>query len=114
VASIGEARKYITALIALDPEVLQAFADERGLSGDFAALTQSPEVQAAVGEIVAAANQHLARVEQYKRFYIVPEPWVPGSDLVTSSMKVRRRAVNQRYAAEIEALYDDASVPAAR
>lgn len=111
VAVIGDARKYNTALLALDPDLLQQFAAEHGLTGEFAELSQAPEVQAEVAQGMDAANRTLARVEQIKRFRIVDEPWLPGSDLVTSSMKVRRRAIGQRYADEIEALYD---VPAPR
>jgi long-subunit acyl-CoA synthetase (AMP-forming) len=111
VAVIGDARKYNTALLALDPDLLSEFAAEHGLSGEFAELSQAPEVQAEVARGMDAANRTLARVEQIKRFQIVAEPWVPGSELVTSSMKVRRRAINQRYADAIEALYD---VPAPR
>jgi long-chain acyl-CoA synthetase len=106
VAVIGDARKYNTALFALDPDLLTEFATRNGLEGSFAELSRAPEVQAEVSRGIEAANGTLARVEQIKRFRIVDEPWVPGTELVTSSMKVRRRAINRRYAAEIEALYD--------
>jgi long-chain acyl-CoA synthetase len=109
VAVIGDGRKYNTALLALDPDLVSQFAAEKGLEGSFAELTRAPEVQAEVSRAMEAANGTLARVEQIKRFRIVDEPWVPGSELVTASMKVRRRAINQRYAAEIEALYDVAA-----
>jgi long-chain acyl-CoA synthetase len=106
VALIGDGRKYNTALLALDPDLLAAFAAEHGLEGSYAELSQAPAVRTEVARGVEAANDTLARVEQIKRFRIVDEPWLPGTELVTSSMKVRRRAINQHYAGEIEALYD--------
>lgn len=102
---IGDGRKYVTALFSLDPELLQAFAAEHGLAGDHATLTQDPAVQAEIARGVEAANATLSRVERIKRFHIVPEPWLPGTELVTNSMKVRRRAITERYAGAIEALY---------
>ena len=114
VAAIGDARKYVTALLTLDDDELRAFAQARGLTGDHAALTQTPEVLAEAARAIEAANAHLARVEQIKRFRILPEPWVPGSELVTASMKLRRRAINARYAPEIEALYDETGAGARR
>ena len=110
IAAIGDARKYVTALLTLDEEQLAAFAAAHGLTGDHAELTRAPEVLAEITRAIDAANTHLSRVEQIKRFRIVPEPWVPGTELVTASMKLRRRAINERYAAEIDALYDETAV----
>ena len=111
-AVIGDGRKYVTALLTLDEDQLAAFAAARQLTGSYAELSQTPEVRAEVARTMALANEHLARVEQIKKFRIVPEPWAPGTELVTASMKVRRRAINERYAAEIDALYDETAVGA--
>jgi long-subunit acyl-CoA synthetase (AMP-forming) len=112
VAVIGDGRKYVTALLTLDEDQLTAFATAHGLTGGYAELSQLPEVHAEVARAMAVANGHLARVEQIKKFRIVPEPWRPGTELVTASMKVRRRAINERYATEIDALYDETTVGA--
>jgi long-subunit acyl-CoA synthetase (AMP-forming) len=112
VAAIGDGRKYVTALLTLDEDQLAAFAADRGLDGDYPQLVRSSEVQAEVAGAIDAANQRLARVEQIKKFHIVDEPWAPGTELVTSSMKLRRRAINDRYAREIDDLYVDSRVPA--
>jgi long-chain acyl-CoA synthetase len=114
VAAIGDGRKYVTALLTLDEDQLAAFARDHDLSGSHAELSRAPEVHRAVATAIDAANSHLARVEQIKRFRILDEPWMPGTELVTSSMKLRRRAINVRYADEIEALYDEAGVAAPR
>jgi long-chain acyl-CoA synthetase len=112
VAAIGDGRKYVTALLTLDEDQIAAFAAARGVEGEYADLVRSPQVQTEIAQAIDAANQRLARVEQIKKFHIVPEPWVPGTELVTSSMKLRRRAINDRYAREIDELYIDARVPA--
>ena len=62
-------------------------------------------MQAEVARAVEAANGHLARVEQIKTHRVLDTTWVPGTEEVTATMKLRRRAINDRYAAEIEALY---------
>ena len=54
---------------------------------------------------VARANSHLSRVEQIKRFTILPCDWAPAGDELTPTMKLKRRSISAKYAAEIEALY---------
>ena len=103
--TIGDRRKYNTALIVLDEEALKAFASEHGLEGTHAELCRAPEVEAEVTRALEAANAALARVEQIKTHRILETPWVPGTDEVTTTMKLRRRAINDKYADEIEALY---------
>ena len=56
---------------------------------------------------IAQGNTRLARVEQVKRFQILPAFWEPGGDELTLTMKLRRKPIAQKYAAEIEALYAD-------
>jgi long-subunit acyl-CoA synthetase (AMP-forming) len=103
--TIGDRRKYNTALIVLDEEGLKQFTAEHGLRGSHAELAHAPEVQEEVARAVRAANAALARVEQIKTHRILDTTWVPGTDEVTATMKLRRRAINDKYAEEIEALY---------
>ena len=60
---------------------------------------------AEVETAVAAANERLSRVEQVKRFHVLEREWVPGGEELTPTMKLRRRPIERRYEAEIEALY---------
>ena len=60
---------------------------------------------AAVQEAIDAANSRLARVEQIKKFQIVPGDWLPGGEELTPTMKLKRKPIAQKYAAEIDALY---------
>jgi long-chain acyl-CoA synthetase len=105
-AAIGDGRPYNVALIALDPEGATAFAPDRG---DLAALATDPAILAEVEAAIERANQHLARVEQIKRFHIVGDEWQPGSEELTPTMKLKRRTINEKYAVEIEALYAHAA-----
>ena len=60
---------------------------------------------AAVQEGVDEGNKQLARVEQIKRFTLLTVDWVPGGDELTPTMKLKRKPIGQKYAAEIEAMY---------
>jgi long-subunit acyl-CoA synthetase (AMP-forming) len=103
--AIGDKRSYLTALIALDEEGVTAFAAKNGLEGSFAELTANPVVRAEVERAVDAANATLARVEQIKKYTVLTVGWLPGSDEVTQTMKIKRRVINDKYGSEIEALY---------
>jgi long-subunit acyl-CoA synthetase (AMP-forming) len=103
---IGDRRPYNTALLVLDPDGAAAWAASRGMdSADPAALVADPRVRSALEEAVEAANSRLSRVEQIKRFAILPEVWEPGGDELTPTMKLKRRPIAEKYAAEIESLY---------
>jgi long-subunit acyl-CoA synthetase (AMP-forming) len=105
VAAIGDRRRYVTALIVLDPEKLREFAVEHELDGTHAELVATPEVQAEVERAVAAGNARLARVEQVRAWKVLDAEWKPGSAEMTNTLKLRRAAIDEKYAAEIEALY---------
>jgi long-chain acyl-CoA synthetase len=93
--AIGDRRPYNVALLTLDLEYLAA----RGASAEDPAILT--EVEAAV----AAANERLSRVEQIKRYRVLEGEWAPGGEELTPTMKLRRRPIERRYEAEIEALY---------
>jgi long-chain acyl-CoA synthetase len=104
--AIGDRRKYVTALLTLDPDAASRWAKQHGLDeGDLASLAENEELVAEVERGVEEANDGLARVEQVKRFKILPEPWEPGGEELTPTMKLKRRPIADKYAEEIEALY---------
>jgi len=88
---VGDRRPYNVALLVLEPEA--------GASAD------DPDVMDAVGAAVEAANAKLSRVEQIKRWKLLDEEWLPGGDELTPTMKLKRKPIAEKYAAEIEALY---------
>jgi long-chain acyl-CoA synthetase len=105
-AVIGDKRPFISALIVLDPEVAPAWAKQRGIeAGSVAELAQHPDVQAEVDRNVKEANTRFSNVEQVKKYTILTEEWLPDSDELTPTMKLKRRGVNEKYAEEIEAIY---------
>jgi len=103
---VGDRRPYNTALIVLDADFAPQWAAQHGLEGRaFEELATASQVIEAVQEGVDVANGHLARVEQIKKFTIVPGDWIPGGDELTPTMKLKRRPIAEKYAAEIEAMY---------
>jgi long-subunit acyl-CoA synthetase (AMP-forming) len=104
--AIGDRRPYIVALIVLDPDGAATHAAGRGLSdGSIAALAEDPATRDAVAAAVEEANAGLSRVEQVKRFTVLPVDWLPDGAELTPTMKLKRRGIVEKYAAEIDALY---------
>jgi long-subunit acyl-CoA synthetase (AMP-forming) len=104
--AIGDARDYVAALFVLDPDAASAWALAQGVDGlTPAELAAHPALLDALEQGVRAGNQRLSRVEQIKRFRVLPEVWIPGGVELTPTMKLRRRPIAERYAAEIEELY---------
>ena len=104
--AIGDGRPFNTALIVLDADFAPVWASQHGLDGrSLEELAGEPAVRAAIQETLDAANSRLARVEQIKRFTIVPGDWLPGEDELTPTMKLRRKPISEKYSSEIEAMY---------
>jgi len=104
--AIGDARSYNVALISLDPDFAPIWASQNGLEGvSLEDLAEAPEVRAAVQAGIDSANQKMARVEQIKKFSIIPGEWLPGGEELTPTMKLKRKPISAKYEAEIEALY---------
>jgi len=95
VVAIGDRRPYNVALVTLDQETLAA----RGGSAEDEAIVE--EVAAAV----EAGNERLSRVEQIKRYTVIPGEWAPGGEELTPTLKLKRRPIERKYEAEIEAMY---------
>jgi long-subunit acyl-CoA synthetase (AMP-forming) len=93
---IGDARPYNVALITLDPD------GAAGRSAD------DPQIVAEVAAAVERANAQLSRVEQIKKYKLLPDEWLPGGDELTPTMKLKRKPIAAKYAAQIDALYAEA------
>ncbi|MGW4249468.1 AMP-dependent synthetase/ligase, partial [Nocardia sp. NPDC004722] len=106
VIAIGDDRKYVTALLTLDPDACAAHARQYGLADAApAVLAQDPGVRAVLEEGMAAANARLSRVEQIKKFTVLPVTWEPGGDELTPKMSLKRKSIHAKYATEIDDLY---------
>jgi long-subunit acyl-CoA synthetase (AMP-forming) len=105
--AIGDARPYNVALVTLDPDAAPGFAQQHGLAdASPEELASSDAVLEEVQRGVDAANGHLARVEQIKKFTILPNEWEPGGEELTPTMKLKRKPIHAKYAEEIEGLYE--------
>jgi long-chain acyl-CoA synthetase len=103
----GDGRKYATALITLDPEATEGWAKDQGLSySSFQELSASREVHDLIESQVAEANKSLERWETIKRFEILPAELSVEEGEVTPSLKIRRRAVEEKYADVLNSMYD--------
>ena len=103
----GDGRPYVVALLTLDGEVAPAWARARGITADsLAALASDPQVLAEVAAGVAAANERLARVQQVKRWRLLPVEWTAETEELTPTLKLKRRVVHAKYADVIDAIYD--------
>ncbi len=104
--AIGDGRPYNVALVVLDPDFAPVWASRNGLEG--LSLEELAENEKVVDEIAAGieeAGNKLARVEQIKKFKIIPGEWLPGGDELTPTMKLKRKPISAKYEAEIESLY---------
>ena len=104
--AIGDQRSYNVALITLDPDFAPVWAKQNGFEdASIEDLASEEKLIAAVQEGVDAANAKLSRVEQIKKFTVLPTDWQPGGDELTPTMKLKRKPISEKYTEEIEALY---------
>jgi long-chain acyl-CoA synthetase len=103
---IGDRRPYNTALIVLDSDFAPQWARQNDV-GDrtLGELATEAKLIEAVQAGIDRANERLSRVEQIKRFTIIAGDWLPGGDELTPTMKLKRRPIAEKYAAEIDAMY---------
>jgi long-chain acyl-CoA synthetase len=106
-AVIGDRRKFLSALIVLDPDVAPAWARQHGIEfSSFEELADDPTVHAEIEKNVAEANEQFSKTEGIKKFTILRSEWQPDSEELTPTMKLKRRGINAKYADEIEAMYE--------
>jgi long-chain acyl-CoA synthetase len=106
---VGDGRPFNVALLVLDPDGAAQFAHARGIGADLESLPRDSLVLREIERAVAEANSHLSRVEQIKYFDLLAHEWLPGGDELTPTMKLKRKPILAKYAAEIDALYSRAS-----
>jgi long-chain acyl-CoA synthetase len=100
---LGDRRPYLVAVLTLDPEEAAKFAEEHGL--DPATLHGDDAVRASIQAHLDQVNQRFARVEQVKKFEILPRDFTQEGGELTPSMKVKRNVVAEKYSDEVDALY---------
>jgi long-chain acyl-CoA synthetase len=105
---VGDRRSYLVALLTLDPDEAPALAEHAGAPpAGPAALAGDERVRALIGRDVDEVNARFARIEQVKRFAILPRDLTQADGELTPTLKVKRPAVHEHFSAEIAALYGD-------
>jgi long-chain acyl-CoA synthetase len=103
---IGDRRPFLTALITLDQEKVTGFAQQKGIAhADFADLSRHPDIAQLIENAVNEVNEQLARVEQIKKWIVLERDFAQDQDEMTPTMKVRRKAIIEKYADTIESMY---------
>jgi long-chain acyl-CoA synthetase len=102
---IGDRRPYLVALVTLDPDEAKDYAKEHELAEGPEALASDQRVRQEIEDHIEEINRKFARVEQVKRFAILPHDLSQEGGELTPTMKVKRTVVAEKYAAEVETLY---------
>ncbi len=104
----GDTRNYCTALITLDPDAMQTWAEMHGHTGkSYAELVALPEVREMVAGYVDELNQRLERWETIKKFEVLPHDLTVEDGDLTPSMKVKRKAVEKKYMSVLDSMYQE-------
>ncbi|GGZ78640.1 hypothetical protein GCM10010389_15220 [Streptomyces echinoruber] len=105
--AVGDNRPFVAALITLDPDAVAHWLAVRGLPADtpVSEVVRDPRMRDYVQKAVDHANQAVSRAESIRAFRLVEGEFTEDNGMLTPSLKVKRHAVAQAYAAEIEALY---------
>ena len=102
----GDQKKYVVALITVNFDAIERFAEEQDISyKDRASLVTNAKVKELVRNIIAEANSHLASFETIKNFAILPHEFTVESGELTPSLKVKRKVVDENYRALLDSLY---------
>ena len=103
---VGDKRAYLTAIVMIDLENVEKFAQDRDIPfSNYASLTRAKEVQELVGAEMARVNEKFARVEQIKKFWLLDTQLSAEDEELTPTMKLKRKLVEKKYADRIEAMY---------
>ncbi len=107
IAVIADDRKFVSALIVPDYQLLEEYARDNGiLFTNRKNLCDSPRIYAMMSERIATLQQQLASYEKIKRFTLLPESFTMDKGELTNTLKVRRRVLAENYAAEIDKMYE--------
>ncbi len=103
---IGDRRKFLSAILTLNPDSAKAFATANGIPD--AGVHQHPKLLAAVQKVVDEVNKEYAQVEWIRKFTVLESDFTIDGGEFTPTLKVKRKVVAQKYAKEIEAMYEGA------
>ena len=104
---VGDNRKFIAALVTIDPESFEQWKQQTGKTGEIAEMTDDPDLNATIQKAVDEANKAVSRAEGIRKFTILPSDFTEESGQMTASLKVRRHVVSKEWNKEIEEIYAD-------
>jgi len=108
IAVIGDERKFVSAIIIPNFPMVEAYANQKGLAFDNREeLIANPEVIRLIESRVEEHQRHLASYEKIKKFTLLAEPFTMENRELTDTLKLRRRVISEKYAAQIEAMYQE-------
>jgi long-chain acyl-CoA synthetase len=103
---IGDRRAYLSALIMIDQENVERYAQDSDIPfSNYASLCRASEIQALIGSEVERVNRQFARVEQVKTFRLIEQRLTAEDEELTPTMKLKRKLVHLKYAELIESMY---------
>jgi len=103
---IGDKRPYLTAIVMIDQDNVEKYAQDHDVPfSNYQSLTRSAEVQALIQSELDSVNKKFARVEQIKKFFLLETQLSAEDEELTPTMKLKRKLVEKKYAAQIEAMY---------
>ena len=104
--AIGDNRPFVSALVVLDPEVAPVWAASKEIEfTDLTDLAENPEVRAEIDRGLGGVMAQFNNAERVKKVVVIGEEWLPDSDVLTPTSKLKRRGIHARYETEIEGLY---------
>ena len=105
--AVGDGRKYVSALLTLDPAAVENWAKRHGKEGlSYAEVTQLPEMRVSIDRFMKRANSKLERWETVKRYEILDHELTVEQGGVTANMKLRRAAIAKDYADVVDSMYE--------
>jgi long-chain acyl-CoA synthetase len=105
---IGDRRPYLVVIIMIDQENVEKFAQDADVPfSNYASLTRAAEVQALIQTEIDRVNKKFARVEQIKKFFLLDTQLTAEDEELTPTMKLKRKLVEKKYSAQIDAMYRD-------
>lgn len=102
---VGDGQPYVAALVTLDPETVEAWAEREGVPGSLRDLAYEPRVRAEVQQAVDAANATVSQAESIRSFEVLPVTWTEEGGQLTPSLKLRRRVVLREHRDDVDALF---------
>ena len=103
---IGDKRAYLTALVMIDQDNVEKFAQDNDVPfSNYASLTRAKQVQELIAAEVESVNKQFARVEQIKQFRLIDQLLTAEDEELTPTMKLKRKFVHQKYTELIESMY---------